>query len=326
MFQLTAIDEGGGTLVFPLLSPRARIGADEDNDVVLRSPEVAARHAVLHLSGEAVRVEDLATRGGTFVDHVRARGDEPLAPGTAIGIGPHRLLLESFHAPDGTEGATIVVGARSLGAFARVAGDLARVVVDGQDAHDATPAPVDVGGRFVTPPTRRIAVAAHPWIKVLTGPEAGQRFFVDSENFVIGRGDGCDLCLSDPDVRPDHCAIRREGQGYALHDHAGDGRTFVNGAAVRRVRLTTEDRVRVGGTELLFRGRPMGKGKPGVVRPPACDDAPTVAEYAGEHIASGEVDWIWKAASGVVVLMGLAGIAGYLLVPELRRALEHVLR
>ena len=325
MFQLKTTDASGSIVVYPLLKERVRIGSDEDNDVVLRSPEVAPHHAVLHVVEDVVRIEDLGTRGGSTVDHVRARGDEVLAAGSEILLGRHVLVLETLLPPFGLGGQTIVVGPRTARAFLETIGsDLAGVVVDGDGAHDAPPAPVEVSGRFVPLAARRIQVAAFPLIQVLSGPETGQRFLVDSDEFMIGRGGDCRLCLSDPEVRPDHCVIRKEERGYILYDRSGDAPATVNGRPVRQVLLSAEDRITVGGTDLLFRQRSVREQRPAGAKPPwRAENTPGTGPGP---LPERDPGWAWMWPPAALILLALACILGYLLIPDFRSAIAHAFR
>lgn len=66
--------------------PRASIGRDAGNEVVLDSPAVDVRHAQLSLAGGVWTLTDLGSANGTWVDRVRVEQSLPLAPGSEVRI------------------------------------------------------------------------------------------------------------------------------------------------------------------------------------------------------------------------------------------------
>lgn len=61
----------------------ARLGAEPDNDVVLRDQFVSGRHARLRWDGAAWWLEDLGSTNGTRVDGA------PCIPGQPVQVAPH---------------------------------------------------------------------------------------------------------------------------------------------------------------------------------------------------------------------------------------------
>jgi two-component system, NtrC family, response regulator GlrR len=83
-----------GVVVEPA-STRIRIGSQRDNDVVLADPSVSRAHAELVADDDGLRMRDLGSTNGTFVDGVRVR-DVYLHPGARIAIGSVQLSLEAM--------------------------------------------------------------------------------------------------------------------------------------------------------------------------------------------------------------------------------------
>jgi len=69
-----------------------RIGRDAANDVVLHSPIVSRRHAVLERRGGRLVIRDLGSTNGTYVNGVRI-AEQVLREGDSVRIGPFRLVL-----------------------------------------------------------------------------------------------------------------------------------------------------------------------------------------------------------------------------------------
>ncbi|HJY84190.1 MAG TPA: FHA domain-containing protein [Candidatus Binatia bacterium] len=70
-------------------------------------------------------------------------------------------------------------------------------------------------------------------ITVLEGPDASQVFTPSSDTVVIGRGNICDLVLSDSAVSRRHCALQREEDHFILTDLQSVNGTFLNDLKTR---------------------------------------------------------------------------------------------
>jgi hypothetical protein len=85
------------------------------------------------------------------------------------------------------------------------------------------------------------------WVRVRTGPRAGQVVRVRGRRFVVGSNEGCDLVLPGDGVAPAHAVFERGPAGeLTLTDLGSRHGTFV---ATRRIRGTVVLR---GGEELCF--------------------------------------------------------------------------
>lgn len=78
------------------------IGRDEDVTLRISSAEVSRRHCIIHVTGNEVKIEDLDSRNGTFVDGFPIKGTVPLAPDSVLTVGPMMFtLLDSNAKPAG---------------------------------------------------------------------------------------------------------------------------------------------------------------------------------------------------------------------------------
>jgi DNA-binding winged helix-turn-helix (wHTH) protein len=71
------------------------VGRDRDLTVSLDSSSVSRRHCVIRVAGDAVTVEDLDSKNGTFVRDERITGLVPVASGDRIRVGTIVLTLLS---------------------------------------------------------------------------------------------------------------------------------------------------------------------------------------------------------------------------------------
>jgi len=72
------------------------VGRGSDCDLVLDDSMVSRRHAVFHVKGATVEVEDLASRNGVFVNGTRIAGCVALKSGDRTRIGSQELLLKDI--------------------------------------------------------------------------------------------------------------------------------------------------------------------------------------------------------------------------------------
>lgn len=87
---------------------------------------------------------------------------------------------------------------------------------------------------------------------VKRGPNAGSRFFLDSDATVIGRHPDSDIFLDDVTVSRKHAEIRRGEDGFGLHDVGSLNGTYVNRERVEEAPLTSGDEIQVGKFKLVF--------------------------------------------------------------------------
>lgn len=88
MFELELLDENDQPRgAHPVAARPLYVGRSPRNDVVVLDGTVSARHLALWCTGEAVFVEDLHSRNGTFVGDDRIRGTHRLRPGDVVRAG-----------------------------------------------------------------------------------------------------------------------------------------------------------------------------------------------------------------------------------------------
>lgn len=94
MHKLVISDDGGKTILVPLVRDELTIGRKEGNIVRLIERDVSRRHAVIRRSGDSFIIEDLDSYNGVFVNDERIDGQARLMPGDRIRIGEYRLALD----------------------------------------------------------------------------------------------------------------------------------------------------------------------------------------------------------------------------------------
>jgi hypothetical protein len=111
----------------------------------------------------------------------------------------------------------------------------------GQPMAAATPPPPS-GAAHLTP--GRVVICA--------GPERGRTFVIEAE-VRVGRGEGNDIALNDPQASRHHSQITRQGSQYILVDLGSSNGTLVNNRRIEGgYALKEGDVVKVGKTEMVF--------------------------------------------------------------------------
>ncbi len=88
--ELVLLKKDGAHKAFPLNSNVIIIGRRHDCDLQIPLPTVSRRHCQITLNGETLKIEDLGSKAGTFVNDKRIGedGQGSLKPGDYLRIGP----------------------------------------------------------------------------------------------------------------------------------------------------------------------------------------------------------------------------------------------
>lgn len=90
----TAVSLHVGGRVYQVTSPVTVLGRGAEADVVVDDAGVSRRHAEVHSDGNQIRVVDLGSTNGTFVDGERVGPQgAPLADGSRITVGRTRIVV-----------------------------------------------------------------------------------------------------------------------------------------------------------------------------------------------------------------------------------------
>ena len=115
------------------------------------------------------------------------------------------------------------------------------------------------------------------WVRVLAGRNEGKDYIISNPMTVLGRDERADVPLfGDPNLAPQHAAIKMENGRHILLDGGGQVGSVVNGQRVQTQLLKDGDMIQLGQMRLLFREKATASkiGRPVV-------DAPKPAQAPG---------------------------------------------
>ena len=91
-----------------------------------------------------------------------------------------------------------------------------------------------------------------PVLIVRSGPQAGERFTLDSDVTRLGRHPDSEISLDDITVSRRHAEVQRTADGYMVADSGSLNGTYVNQERVERAGLRHGDEVQIGKFRLVF--------------------------------------------------------------------------
>lgn len=194
------------------LGAKTLVGRDQSCDLVLALDKLSRRHAQFTVERDFVRVVDLGSANGTFVNDIRV-AEEVARPGDQVRFGP-----EAFE----------VVGPQ------RSSADHDSTVIQSDTvAHNTHNADTELLGH------RRRAVLE---------PESstGARVALSGATIVVGRSPECDVVLADQSVSKTHAKLSCVADGWHIEDLGSSNGTTVNDVPVEHADLNAGDKVQLG--------------------------------------------------------------------------------
>jgi eukaryotic-like serine/threonine-protein kinase len=312
---------------FVSLSPgKVLVGRAQDCDLLLEDQVVSRHHCLLLLDESGLRIRDLSTQNGTYVNqHQIEKGQTlPLADKDIVSVGSideAHFEIELREGPRRPPRAARDVPASSDRAAIGRAGTFEGAMAESARAGCVTPAPVSPHPAPAPPTTRSFSCVAgsplgdgiaangvtgpgsrsesaeepetvHVMLDVVAGPHSGAHFeFRHHDTFLIGRGPWSHLCLSgDAHFSRYHCRIEIRPPDCYLIDLGSRNGTFVNGNRVNSVFLRDGDVISGGKTTIRVR---IG-AVPSKVRSPTVEAAfsstvierPTLLDSDAAHLSA----------------------------------------
>ncbi len=223
---------------FYTLNDKTIVGRDSDCDLTIDSHLLSRRHAEIHVEGDFLRVVDLNSRNGTYLNGkkiteamVKPQDELRFDQQTFIVVGPNRVVDHADQDDDLTgfrdriTTNTLVQAALNANASTR-----AMSLTDMPD----------------------ISVGPRAYLVFTSGDELGKRYALVKEKVTIGRSLENDFVISDPEASKRHATLRLVEEHWHLKDNNSSNGIAVNGIVDSAFFLRSGDKVRIGSTELLF--------------------------------------------------------------------------
>ena len=126
-------------------------------------------------------------------------------------------------------------------------------------------------------------------LRVREGPGKGMIFRMEKESATLGRDAGCDFQVPDQGVSRRHAEVYRIGEMYFVRDLGSRNGTYVNEERINEEMLRNGDRIRLGGTVLVFEDRAPEGDSHEVVYSKSADPGATI-EYKVSALALSDVE------------------------------------
>lgn len=81
---------------------------------------------------------------------------------------------------------------------------------------------------------------------VVKGPNIGDEFYIEKDEFIIGRSPESDVLLDDITVSRKHALLIKDGDNYRLLDAGSLNGSYLNGNIVEEAILSNGDRIQIG--------------------------------------------------------------------------------
>ena len=214
-----------------LSKDRTTLGRRPYNDIVIDNLAVSGEHAVIHMNGPEVVLEDLNSTNGTYVNG-KAIKKQALQNGDGIEVGKYKIKFVGDSAGDNFDKTMVVKSRPTATPVPPVPVQPASPV--------AAAAPVAPSYSATGPSDSGSSATAS--IKVLSGAAAGREVPLTKVVTTIGK----------PAVAV--AAITKRHHGYVVHHVEGGGNPTLNGRAITSdpVPLRNGDVIELAGTQMQF--------------------------------------------------------------------------
>ncbi len=252
------------------------IGRDAAADFQVPLSTISRQHARICLNDDVYTVEDLGSTHGTVLN------------GRKLGKGEKKVLRNG----------DVLELTR-----AKITCTIESERVASADTGEGTQA---IAAKAVQGILGRLgdATTDGPYLRVLNGPDEGVRFsFAGSlSEWAIGRSKECEFILNDPNVSRRHAQIKRDWNGFTVHDLGSKNGVLINDKLVRKPRrLHDRDEITVGPIKLVYVD-PNAELMAALKDVPGFDmeDPPEPEEHEGEpsHLGAPNADGGEQSAGG----------------------------
>ncbi|MFN8531718.1 MAG: FHA domain-containing protein [Anaerolineae bacterium] len=207
--------------IYVLDSDEVTIGRGRKNQIVIHDNEVSREHCRLIRLMDDYEVQDLNSSNGTFVNGLRVIANWLLQPGSLVELGDS-ITLEYDRTP---VSAALTSSTRPF-----------KTQPLPQSETDTD----DEGESEVLADCRHV-------LMMTMGPTVGRVYFLSDPIHTIGRENGNDIIIQDPEISRNHVRLRKSRNSYVVEDIGSTNGTYVNGMLIGEAHtLQVDDVLRLG--------------------------------------------------------------------------------
>lgn len=213
MWKLSIADDQGQRTNVTLVRDQYTIGRAEGNSVRLTERNVSRQHALVERSKRGIKIQDLGSDNGIFVNGVRLSSEpHDLEHGDLVQVGDYRI----------------------------------DVIDEDRSTQEQAHRPL---AGSVSPPSSRLSDR----LVVLIGPNQGDEFPLEMDRHLIGRGEECDFPLDHASVSRVHAEVRRiDADHFEIIDKGSANGLRVNSREMPRAVLDGRDVIEIGDVVLKY--------------------------------------------------------------------------
>ena len=115
--NLVHVKPDGSTVSAPIKPGRSIIGREAGTQIRIPLSDVSRKHCELTLDDDGLRIRDLGSSNGTFVNH-RQIDDAALSAGDVLTIGDHSFVIQINGTPEQIDASSLRVGSHDAKPYA----------------------------------------------------------------------------------------------------------------------------------------------------------------------------------------------------------------
>lgn len=220
--------------LFPVNHPLT-IGRDTQCDIAIPMPHISRKHAEVFLEQGVLKVRDLGSANGTFINGEKLAQAE-LVNGDEVRVD--EFCFKVIFAGEASE--------KQQAAFHTSIRDTKEKVKEAKRHTPKYPTPPEINAQTLDIPVEKAFF--HGKSKSIRG----KVYEVESSGSPIGRMLGHHLSRDDSSVSARHVEIYKNGRFWNIKNNGAANGLLVNGRMTTRATLVEGDEVRIGGMDLIF--------------------------------------------------------------------------
>ena len=240
------------------LGSRTIVGREPGCDLLIDRDTCSRRHAELLIEGDHLRVTDLGSANGTFLNGEKIE-QANARPGDVLRFDKQQFIVVGpapAQVPHDSRAADLTVLRAATGAQT--------IFEEGPRESAAAPLPARALNTDTNPP---LADAETLWLvrppppaelTEITAAGEPRVFVLACDRQRLGRGEECAIVLAEKSVSKLHAEFAYERGAWLVRDLGSSNGVLVNGQRIQERELVTGDRVQLGRLEFAFRCQAAG--------------------------------------------------------------------